>query len=104
MGLGGNAQEWEERSFDLTNNSGDAGRGVRGGAFFTNLAGVQQLSYSSRIDFFGDGHPPDTDFNFGFRVVSLSTSSPAAVPEPSMIVIGTLFGIGGLVAKRRMKK
>jgi hypothetical protein len=27
-----------------------------------------------------------------------------AVPEPSMMVIGTLFGLGGLMAKRRMKK
>jgi hypothetical protein len=26
------------------------------------------------------------------------------VPEPSMMVIGTLFGLGGLIAKRRMKK
>ena len=26
------------------------------------------------------------------------------VPEPSMVVIGTLFGLGGLMAKRRMKK
>jgi hypothetical protein len=31
-------------------------------------------------------------------------SAPPAVPEPSMMVIGTLFGIGGLMAKRRMKK
>ena len=28
----------------------------------------------------------------------------SAVPEPSMMVIGTLLGLGGLVAKRRMKK
>lgn len=40
----------------------------------------------------------------GFRVASLSSSDPPAVPEPSMMVIGTLFGLGGLVAKRRMKK
>jgi len=39
----------------------------------------------------------------GFRVPSLP-SSAAAVPEPSMMVIGTLFGLGGLMAKRRMKK
>ena len=31
-------------------------------------------------------------------------SAPPAVPEPSMMVIGTLFGLGGLMAKRRMKK
>ena len=39
----------------------------------------------------------------GFRVASLS-SSAAAIPDPSMMVIGTLFGLGGLMAKRRMKK
>ena len=32
------------------------------------------------------------------------SAPPPAVPEPSMMVIGTLFGLGGLVAKRRMKK
>ena len=40
----------------------------------------------------------------GFRVASLPSSAPPAVPEPSMMVIGTLFGLGGLVAKRRRKK
>jgi hypothetical protein len=40
----------------------------------------------------------------GFRVASLPSSAPPAVPEPSMMVIGTLFGLGGLMAKRRMKK
>ena len=48
---------------------------------------------------------PDNEFSDnGFRVASLSSSAPPAVPEPSMMVIGTLFGIGGLMAKRRMKK
>jgi hypothetical protein len=32
------------------------------------------------------------------------SAPPPAVPEPSTMVIGTLFGIGGLMAKRRMKK
>jgi len=45
-----------------------------------------------------------SDTSTGFRVVSLSSSAPPAVPEPSMMVIGTLFGLGGLMAKRRMKK
>jgi LPXTG-motif cell wall-anchored protein len=40
----------------------------------------------------------------GFRVASPPSSAPPAVPEPSMMVIGTLFGLGGLVAKRRRKK
>jgi hypothetical protein len=34
----------------------------------------------------------------------MMNASAASVPEPSMMVIGTLFGLGGLVAKRRMKK
>jgi hypothetical protein len=29
---------------------------------------------------------------------------PNAVPEPCMFLIGTAFGLGGLIAKRRMKK
>jgi hypothetical protein len=36
----------------------------------------------------------------GFRVVVLS--SP--VPEPSTLVIGTLLGLGGMLAKRRIKR
>ena len=40
----------------------------------------------------------------GLRVVMLSPDSPAVVPEPSMMVIGSLFGLGGLIARRRLKK
>ena len=39
----------------------------------------------------------------GFRVVSLD-STPSVVPEPSMMVIDSVLGIGGLIAKRRIKK
>jgi hypothetical protein len=37
---------------------------------------------------------------------ALPTAEPmvAPVPEPSMMVIGSLFGLGGLMARRRMKK
>ncbi|MEI8212988.1 MAG: hypothetical protein WCI02_12630 [Planctomycetota bacterium] len=38
----------------------------------------------------------------GYREIDVFGSP--AVPEPSMMVIGTLFGLGGLMAKRRMKK
>jgi formylglycine-generating enzyme required for sulfatase activity len=52
-----------------------------------------------------DGLDPSSESDgVGFRVASLSSSGPPAVPEPSMMVIGTLFGLGGLMAKRRMKK
>jgi hypothetical protein len=41
----------------------------------------------------------------GFRVVSLSSDiSPPVVPEPSMMVIATLFGLGGYIGKRRMRQ
>jgi hypothetical protein len=39
----------------------------------------------------------------GSRVVSLD-STPSVVPEPSMMVIDSVHGIGGLIARRRIKK
>jgi formylglycine-generating enzyme required for sulfatase activity len=100
MGLGGNVYEWDESSGDLANSSGSSSRGVRGG-YWNDNPDASNLSSSFRpnLDFpSGEG-----DF-IGFRVVSLSSSAPPAVPEPSMMVIGTLFGLGGLMAKRRLKK
>ena len=97
MGLGGNVYEWEESSGGLANSSGSFTRGVRGGRW---ISGSDSLSSSSRINV-----NPSFEFNIlGFRVASRSSSAPPAVPEPSMMVIGTLFGVGGLMAKRRMKK
>ncbi|MFM8253022.1 MAG: formylglycine-generating enzyme family protein [Planctomycetota bacterium] len=90
MGLGGNAFEWEESSVNLANSSGSSNRGVRGGCWLNDAF---FLNSSYRIDYLGPSFEGD---NFGFRVASLS------VPEPSMMVIGTLFVLGGLVAKRRM--
>jgi len=96
MGLGGNVSEWEESSLDRANGNGDSRRGRRGGSW---SGPTSWLSSSDRYD-----ASPDTgNDDFGFRVASLS-SDVAAVPEPSMMVIGTLFGLGGLMAKRRMKK
>ena len=97
MGLGGNVFEWEESSGDLANSSGSSNRGIRGGFWNDNS---YSLSSSARLNFF---LPSFKNYSFGFRVASLP-SSAAAVPEPSMMVIGTLFGLGGLMAKRRMKK
>jgi len=97
MGLGGNVFEWEESSFDLLNNTNSSSRGFRGGNWVVNSF---DLSSSSRTA----STPSDEGLTMGFRVASLSSSAPPAVPEPSMMVIGTLFGLGGLVAKRRMKK
>jgi hypothetical protein len=97
MGLGGNVYEWEESSHDRANSSGSSSRGIRGGGWVGNS---NSLSSSTRIS----DLPSDEIFFMGFRVASLSSSAPPAVPEPSMTVIGTLFGLGGLMAKRRMKK
>jgi formylglycine-generating enzyme required for sulfatase activity len=98
MGLGGNVFEWEESSGNLANTSGSSVRGIRGGGWINDS---YSLSSSSRTD----GNNPSLEgLNIGFRVVSLSSSAPPAVPEPSMMVIGTLFGLGGLMAKRRIKK
>jgi len=97
MGLGGNVFEWEESSGDLANSSGSSSRGVRGGFW---IGSSSFLSSSARYYL----TPSFENFSFGFRVASLSSSAPPAVPEPSMMVIGTLFGLGGLMAKRRMKK
>ncbi len=97
MGLGGNVLEWQESSFFGANSSGSSSRGFRGGDW-DDLSNI--LSSSSRN---GDG-PSDGGFNIGFRVASLSSSGPPAVPEPSMMVIGMVFGLGGLTAKWRLKK
>jgi formylglycine-generating enzyme required for sulfatase activity len=98
MGLGGNVIEWEESSGDLLNSSGSSLRGFRGGSW--DISSSDQSSSARN----GGVNPSDPFFTVGFRVASLSSSAPPAVPEPSMMVIGTLFGLGGLMAKRRMKK
>ena len=97
MGLGGNVFEWEESSGNLANSSGSSSRGIRGGDW---LNGSISLSSSTRFSI----NPSNVFDDLGFRVASLSSDAPPAVPEPSMMVIGTLFGLGGLMAKRRMKK
>jgi len=98
MGLGGNVWEWEESAFDLANSAGSSSRALRGGMWDEITAA---LSSSAR---FYNSNPIGGNSGTGFRVASLSSSAPPAVPEPSMMVIGTLFGLGGLLAKRRMKK
>jgi sulfatase modifying factor 1 len=97
-GAGGNVAEWEESSFDLSNSLGDRVRGLRGGDW---LAPSFFLSSSTR---FSSDPSSKNAWYLGFRVASLSSSAPPAVPEPSMMVIGTLFGLGGLVAKKRIEK
>jgi formylglycine-generating enzyme required for sulfatase activity len=96
MGLDGNVFEWEESSADLLNRDGSSNRGWRGGgwAHDTSLMGA---SYRRT-----DIAPTGEDNEIGFRVASYN--SDAVVPEPSMMVIGMVFGLGGLAARRRLKK
>lgn len=91
MGLGGNIFEWQESSYDLLNISGSSPRSLRGGDWSSD-------SFSMSSSASGLNDPSVESDDAGFRVVSLP------VPEPSTMVIGTLFGLGGLAAKRRLKK
>jgi sulfatase modifying factor 1 len=96
MGLGGNIEEWHENV--VNSSTGSSHRLFRGEAWFGSGYFMSALTGLSSAD------PRQSMVATGFRVASLSPSGPPAVPEPSMMVIGTLFGLGGLVAKRRMKK
>ncbi len=90
--MSGNVTEWN----DLSGSTPFDRRGVRGGEW-SSSSSISLLPSTREAAF------PNAERVFrGFRVASLSSS--AVVPEPSMMVIGTLFGLGGLVAKRRMKK
>jgi len=102
MGLNGNVYEKEEDSWNSLNNDPTASRAIRGGSWLDS--NTLWLSSSGRLDFQGQSWlaPTWSDDDVGFRVASLDQE--AIVPEPSMMVIGTLFGLGGLVAKRRRKK
>jgi hypothetical protein len=102
MGLAGNVYEHGEDSYNSLNNDPNEVRTVRGGSWLDS--DTKWLSSSFRLDFEGQSwlRPTWSDDDHGFRVASLDQE--AIVPEPSMMVIGTLFGLGGLVAKRRRKK
>jgi formylglycine-generating enzyme required for sulfatase activity len=88
--MSGNVREWND-----LNSSSSSSRGVRGGGWGTSSS-LLSSSTRSNVD------PSNEDIIIGFRVASLS--SDAVVPEPSMMVIGMVFGLGGLAAKRRLKK
>jgi hypothetical protein len=94
---------------------------------YQQTASSEQLMINSKVgsSSFNLGHYADTVIASGtgtisinvvgndyygapFTIAGLALEAPSApspaVPEPSTMVIGTLFGIGGLVAKRRRKK
>jgi formylglycine-generating enzyme required for sulfatase activity len=95
MGLGGNVWEMQESAWDGVNNSGTESRALSGGDW-GNFDGLNRLN-SDRTFAWGPTQDAFGNYWNGFRVAEV-------VPEPSMMVIGTLFGLGGLVAKRRRKK
>jgi formylglycine-generating enzyme required for sulfatase activity len=89
--MSGNVWEWND-----LDSSSSSFRGFRG-AGWDSFSSV--LSSSTRNS---NSLANRDEVDLGFRVASLS--SDAAIPEPSMMVIGMVFGLGGLAAKRRLKK
>lgn len=94
MGLGGNVSEWLETPSSFA--TGASSRRIQTGRWFDSVplsASVGNL-----------GNPQDENYETGFRVASVSPQSPPVVPEPSMMVIGSILGLGGLIAKRRFQQ
>jgi formylglycine-generating enzyme required for sulfatase activity len=93
IGQGGNIQEWQESSFDGTNNNVNDQRMVRGGYWYGSSSDA--LDSSTRSSF-----APSTDIvNLGFRVASVDV-----VPEPSTYALFGLGAIGMLMVMRRNKE
>ena len=89
MGLGGNASEFEETSFDLLNSSGSSDRGVRGGFWGDPSPAALELSSSSRLN----RAPTGELLLRGFRVASPSSDDVAGVPGP-LPLFGFAAGYG----------
>ncbi len=94
MGLGGNVREWQESSSDLANNSGSSSRVFRGGGWADSSSNLSSSSLHP-------GNPFDGNGALGFRVASLSSSDPPAVPEPTSMAI---FGLGALGMAYRARR
>ncbi len=86
QGQGGNVWEWQESSFNGTNDSPSLGRTIRGGYWPNNEVHLR----SSDRTLFG---PATSVNNIGFRV--------ASIPEPSTIVF--TLGAGSLLLIRRRR-
>ena len=103
MGLGGNAFEWEESSFDLANSNGSSSRGIRGGHW---LGGSNSQSSSAR-QYDGFFFPDLEINNIGFRVATNGGSGGGVgggeVPEPSTLAIFGLGALGMAFRSRRRK-
>jgi sulfatase modifying factor 1 len=102
MALGGNVEEWVETLHHVDGESNGSQRYIRNGNYEESLDTLNSFSVRPDYSFF-------QYYNLGFRVVRLGFANdppapPPPVPEPSSLVIGTLFSLGGLLAKRRMKR
>jgi formylglycine-generating enzyme required for sulfatase activity len=87
MGLAGNVWEWEESSNDLLNNSPTSTRGQRGSSY-SNSDPTESRSLKR------NNGGPTTQWPFlGFRVASLNSDAPPAVPGP-LPLIGAAAGYG----------
>jgi formylglycine-generating enzyme required for sulfatase activity len=109
MGMGGNVMEWHETADDYTNNRPNEERRTSRGWWREWNANALKKGADFQVN---PGSGSYFQFDFGFRVASLTSFAPPppppppppSVPEPSTLVIGTLFGLGGLLAKRRIKR
>lgn len=87
MGLAGNVREWEETAFNLLNNNPSEVRGVRGGSWSFNAL-LLHASFRQFVD------AVDESNHNGFRVASMSSSTPAATILASHIKYSNWSGTG----------
>lgn len=94
MGLGGNVMDWVESSVIPANSNVSFPRGTFGG--FWNVGASFMSSSVQYYDL-----PNSKSSTLGFRVASLSSSAPPAVPEPTSMAI---FGLGALGMAYRARR
>ena len=89
MAQGGNVWEWNESSFDISDQSALSDKERRGGGWWDGPT----YPYRTNANYFGE--PTDTEYvNTGFRV--------AMVPEPSALSLCAV-GLGALAMMRRRR-
>lgn len=104
MGLGGNVFEWQETSASGLNNNPTTPRVFRGGAYEKFNPALNYDSLAAGVAHADGGPSGYSGHSIGFRVVTFDSASYEAVPEPSMLMIGALLGVGGLIINSRRKK
>ena len=90
MGQNGNVYEWQESAYDGVNDnlsSPNEFRALRGGSWQNTEASLRSSDRNDRI-------PPNSGYDYGFRVASV-------VPEPSSALL--LLGSGAMLALRRRR-